>query len=163
MFQIILCSEQINMDELPSSIREMLADAHAAVHRCGTQQELMQTLIRAARINTQRQEPFFTVATREGLLSFPVEEIMYCRSAYHRFQIFLAGGGVAYSKTTRCSFAESMAPLLKSGRFLHCERSTVVNLHYVEQVDEDGILLFNGTLLPYPASRRKQCPLLELE
>ena len=158
MMHIILCSDQVDPIPVLKRYRDRFSDGEVCVSACKTEQALSEVLGRAGRQRAAEQESFFTVTTRMGRSSIPISDIVYCRSGQHSFQIYLADGTVVSSRTTRCSFPTSVAPLLETGFFLHCERSVVVNLRFVKMIQANGILLYDGTLLPYPQTRRKRCP-----
>lgn len=157
MTHIIICPGQVDVESVLRGRWIQNPDKRMEIHHCRTEQELAAVLERAARL--ENPAPFFTFSSRTGRISCPYSEIVYVRAGQHSFQLFLADGSEVSSRTIRCSFARAMQPLLECGYFLYCERSMVVNLHYVKRVQDTGLLLYNGTLLPYPTSRRKRYPL----
>lgn len=152
--KVVLCSDRVGAGAILRQFRLQHPETDLTLLECRTEQELARTLAQEA-AQSSEEVRLFTVNTKIGRQHLPLPEIMYCRSGTHMFQVHLADGEVVSSLTTRCSFPQAMAPLLSLGNFFQCERSILVNLHYVKRIREDGVLLYDGTLLPLPPRRRK--------
>ena len=83
------------------------------------------------------------IKTKEGNARVSFDSIFYV-SLSNRSLIFrLAGKKVLESTTLRCSFSEAVSELLADPRFAQCGVSTVVNLHHVTAVENEGAIFNN--------------------
>lgn len=83
------------------------------------------------------------IKTREGNARIAFDSIFYVESTNRTLIYHLVGGKIAESTTLRCSFSDAVSELLADGRFAACGVSTVVNLHHITSVENEGVVFQN--------------------
>lgn len=83
------------------------------------------------------------IKTRDGNARINFDSILYAELSNRTMTYHLAGGKTVESTTLRCSFGEAVGELLADGRFIQCGVSTVVNLHHITSVENEGVVFMD--------------------
>ena len=83
------------------------------------------------------------IKTKEGNARLSFDSILYIELSNRSLIYHLADGKAVESTTLRTSFSDAVAELLADGRFAQCGVSTVVNLHHITSVENEGAV-FKG-------------------
>jgi len=98
------------------------------------------------------RQNFIAIKTRKGMHRIPLRNIVYCELVGHCIHYHLADGSEIEGMSLRISFKDAVSALLKDTRFILNSASFVVNLSFVENINDSGIKLANGTVLPVSRS-----------
>lgn len=93
---------------------------------------------------------YLQLKNREHLLRVPLKEITYIESDRRYIYIHKHSG----KERMRMKLSE-LEPQLP-GYFVRCHQSYIVNLHQMERMSEQSIILVGGTCLPVSRSRKQQ-------
>lgn len=83
------------------------------------------------------------IKTRDGNARVAFDSILYVESTNRALIYHLFGGKTVESTTLRCSFTDAVGELLADSRFAACGVSTVVNLHHITSVENEGVVFQN--------------------
>ncbi len=99
-----------------------------------------QALDRAIESRTERKETIVTVNNRQGIYKIPVSDIMYAESNLRVVSIYAREQGCIeyYDKL------DNFERLCGDPRFFRCHKSFLVNLDYVQSIEETRFLLKTG-------------------
>lgn len=95
-----------------------------------------------------RGDASVTIRTKDGLRTLCAHEIVCCEYVRHSVLYTLSGGERAETLSLRDSFAEHIAPLMRSRSFIQPHASFAVNMGYVERLDKTGFTLRGGIFVP---------------
>lgn len=145
--EIIVCPGDLDVEGIlrASGVQE----GALRITVCATERQLLDKLAE------WKRPAYFILKSKTGKRILRMNDIVCCRAEGHRFHVHLADGEELMSTTRRCTFTQSMAPLLQDPRFLQCSVSTVVNLNYVQEYHDAHLLLQNGQVLAFPAKWRQ--------
>lgn len=93
------------------------------------------------------QEQKITIKTAGGEVLLSTGNIMYVEVKDRALCYHMSDGRMLRSQKLRGSFREAAAPLLKDRSFAMCGVSMLINLHCIEAVDSEGVMLRDGTVL----------------
>lgn len=111
------------------------------------EQQALNTLMQKAAAGMERQREMVLPVTYRGRTSLlRYDEIGYISSSNHTLRFHLHGGGerTCYGKL------DEITAQLKSGSFIRCHQSYIVNLRYVQERAADGFHMENAVI---PISR----------
>lgn len=115
--------------------------------------QLYSVLDRLAQGRTpQPSAPVLELPTRQGQRSLPFPQLIRAHYRGHVVSCHMTGGEVVRSKVLRLPFNQIVQPLLQSGDFSWVSASCVVNLAFVEELDEETRTLrtSDGEEIPVP-------------
>lgn len=95
-----------------------------------------------------KNEPIFSVKTKNGLEAVPYCEIEYIENSARKLDIHLAGGDRITSIYIRKSFEEEVKELLEAKNFLCVHKSFIVNLDYVRRLCQNNVIMNSGISIP---------------
>ena len=98
------------------------------------------------------EEDVINIRTKNGDMRLKVENIMYVELKDRAPFFYLADGRVCEGVKLRAGFDKVVAPLMGDTLFTFCGVSRIVNLKYVDALDSESLLLYNGTQLYFPRS-----------
>lgn len=87
------------------------------------------------------------IKTRDGNARASFDSILYASLVNRALTFRLADNKMLESTTLRCSFSEAVVELLADPRFTQCGVSTVVNLHHITSVENEGVVFMNNERL----------------
>lgn len=116
------------------------------VRLCGDEDELRIALKELGSASPDRPV-YFTMKTRQGVMVWPLSEVIYCRNQDHRVSVYLADGTCVTSVTQRIPFLDVVRTLMLNG-FVQTNQSCVVNPAFVVQFRATRLQLSNGVELP---------------
>lgn len=93
------------------------------------------------------------VRTRDRVSLVRISDIRYAEGTNHTVNFYLAGGRSA-SSPKRGPFEEAAAPLLADGRFLRAGSSYIVNMLYIDRMEQGFIYMQEGGKILVPRLRR---------
>lgn len=99
-----------------------------------------------------KRERTVQLNTKDGLMTMPVNDIVYVENIARAGRYVLRDGGVIDGQTNRGTFEEGIAPISRDDAFMHPHKSYFVNMRYVQSFGSEGIVLDDGTKIP--VSRR---------
>lgn len=117
---------------------------------------LFRTLDETAAALARKQWEFVTIKTREGLRRVPLDFVVYAELVGRCVHYRLSDGTTVEGMSLRGAFQEAVAPLLTYPQFLLCAASFLVNLDFVEMVEQGGLRLVDGGRLPLSRALRAQ-------
>lgn len=91
-----------------------------------------------------------TIRVNGNELFCPMKEILYYEMNNNRLYFHLLGHVLELAGR----YADYAVVLLEDPRFLECYRTLIVNMDYIQRVEDDGLLLKNHKTVP--VSRRKR-------
>jgi DNA-binding LytR/AlgR family response regulator len=91
-----------------------------------------------------KRDKCMIIKTREGSARAAFDSILYASQANRALFLRLTESKALESTTLRCPFSEAVAELLADKRFAQCGVSTVVNLHHITSVENEGIIFDSG-------------------
>ena len=98
------------------------------------------------------------VKTAFGVSQLDLSEITYANIEDRSVCYHMSNGNSVVSRKLRGSFSDEVSALLENKRFAQCGAAMVVNITFIESVDDDCVLIKGGTLL-YPS--RSACSALK--
>lgn len=107
----------------------------------------------------QEESRILTVKRRERVSLLRYAGIRYAEGANHSVIFYLAGGQTV-TAGRRGSLEEAVAPLLADERFLQVGTSYLVNMLYVDSLEQDCFHMREGGRVPIPRLKRsmvRQC------
>ena len=91
-----------------------------------------------------KKDKCMIIKTKEGSARVAFDSILYTSQANRALFLRLTENKTLESTTLRCPFSEAVAELLADKRFAQCGVSTVVNLHRITSVENEGIVFDSG-------------------
>ena len=116
-----------------------------------SQERIFQVLTDAAQA-LPASEHYINFASKRQSIKLPASELMYAVSAGHYVDITCKDGTIYHSRMNFNSFLSLLQ--MEEERFLEINRGIVVNLAYVENVDENRCLMANGISFPVKVRER---------
>lgn len=104
------------------------------------------------RIERKLDVPFLNIISEREPLCLHTTQIVYIDFAEKSTNIHLEN----HIYTVWESFAKTVEPLLTDRRFLQCFRGVLVNMDFVEEMEENNFLLKNGERLRFAIRDRKK-------
>lgn len=95
-----------------------------------------------------RASKLFSVRTTDGLLNILIHTISYIELLDRRLSIHTSDGKVIHSRVIRGRFEDSVSDVYHDDSFVQCQKSFVVNMHYVKGMNSERFLLRDGTNVP---------------
>lgn len=89
----------------------------------------------------------FQVKTSQGYVLVRHKELMFAEAVSRAPVYHLTRGRVVKGLVLRTSFGESTKSILASGDFAYLGPSKLINLRFVEKMDDESVLLSDGTLV----------------
>lgn len=96
----------------------------------------------------QKNGRLFTVKTAEGIVNIEYDRIMYIELSERRLNIYMTDGRLIRSIILRGAFEQEISPLIDDDRFVHCQKSYIVNMNYVRIMETDRFRLRDEQLIP---------------
>ena len=87
------------------------------------------------------------IKTKDGNARVSFDSILYAALSNRTLIYHLSDSRTVESTTLRCSFSDAVGELLCDSRFEQCGVSTVVNLHHVTSVENEGVVFNSGERL----------------
>lgn len=115
-----------------------------------SREALFPVLDRVRQRLARRQEGELLVHTAEGTRRILYDGLLWVERTGRRMVCRCADGETVVSTSLRASFAQTLEPLLREGRFAACGASYVVNLHHVSAVGGGLVTMDNGASVPLP-------------
>lgn len=112
-----------------------------------SQQALFSTLTLALS-KVEAEDETITVKTKEGIFVVSVRSILCCEYKGRGVTYLLISGEKLHSLSSTQSFTEQIASLLSRPDFLQPHISFTVNLHHVEQLTREEMILRGGISVP---------------
>lgn len=100
-----------------------------------------------------KKEGIFIVKTKEGIVSIPYSRILYIENTARVMSIHLKDQSILESVFLRNSFENECKELLFDSHFIQVHKSFVVHMEYVEKLEQDQIVMNDGSIVP--VSRKK--------
>lgn len=102
------------------------------------------------RLSPQKEQPCLTLIAHKQAYSFPYSEIQYVISDMNYIKIF-----IKQELRFRMNFSETEEQLLQDSRFFVLNRGIIINLDWVESVDDTFTICTMKSKLTLPIARRK--------
>ena len=96
-----------------------------------------------ASIHLKKDKVLF-VKTKEGSARITFDSILYAELSKRSIVYHLASGKVVESTTLRTTFTEAVSELVADDRFALCGASTLVNMHHITMVENEGVVFSEG-------------------
>lgn len=97
-------------------------------------------------------EDVIEIRSPKGEMRLKIKNIMYVELKDRAPYFYLNDGRVCEGLKLRGSFREIVEPLFRDSNFSFCGVGRVVNLRYVDAMDSESLLMYNGTQLYFPRS-----------
>lgn len=95
-----------------------------------------------------KSESMYLIKTPDGLLQRPYSKIEYIENVSRKQEVHLSDGEIIKSLFLRKSFEEETHEAARRKNFLQVHKSFLVNLDYVKQLTQDGVIMESGKQLP---------------
>lgn len=118
-------------------------------------EELFSALDEAITSLVEKREKGLVVKTRDSTLKLSFDSILYAELDKKAVVYHLVNGKTIKGVAIRTSFAEAVQEMLRDNRFTMCGASMVVNLYYINVVDND-ILIFKTGHKTYISKRNSR-------
>ncbi len=93
---------------------------------------------------SQKQDRFTVVKTKDRSIRINFDSILFAELSKRSIYYYLTDGRVLQSVTLRTTFPEAMTELTSDNRFSLCGQSMLVNLDYITEIENDGIVFKNN-------------------
>ncbi len=120
-------------------------------------QEAFFSTLNLALSKIEAEDEVITVKTKAGIFVVPISNILCCEYIARGVTYQLASGEKLHGLSSARSFSAQIATLLNRRDFIQPHISFAVNLHHVEALTRQELLLRGGVSLPVS---KKQYPLL---
>ena len=98
------------------------------------------------------REEIIEIRAKSGDTRLKIKDVMYVELTDRAPVFYLRDGRVCEGLKLRGTFYEVVEPLFVDKAFVLCGVGKAVNLNYVDALDSESLLLFNGTQLYFPKS-----------
>lgn len=110
--------------------------------------ELFEALDYALSYMNVKTEPLYLIKTTDGLVQRPYFKIEYIENSGRKLEVHLTDGEVLKSIFIRKSFEEEICEVADKNNFIQVHKSFLINMDYVQQLDQDYVLMESGAYLP---------------
>lgn len=112
-----------------------------------------ETFSRVISMYLKPQTAAITITHNRVPLTLPLRKIVYFENRLHRVSILTSDGELLTSSHKLTGFQEMLS---EYSQFLRCHQSFLVNLDYVERMEDNSFLLQNQQLVPISRNFYKQ-------
>ena len=104
---------------------------------------------RAVKLMNDKKPEYLVIKEKQGVSRYPLDEIRYCVCDGHYINVHMI------HNTPRIHMSmKELEPLLPSDGFAKCSSGSIVNLDYVDSIDND-VVFVRGERIPLSRSQRK--------
>lgn len=96
--------------------------------------------------SVQKQKSII-VKTKETSILLEFDNILYAELVKKNIAYHLVSNQTVESTSIRSTFSEAIQDLLRDNRFVLCGSSTLINLHYVTELDSESVIFKNKSTL----------------
>lgn len=104
----------------------------------------------------KRKNEVFLLKTSEGVVSIPLQQIVYVELLSHFCHFHLEDGKILKSLYIRTAFNSFIAPLLIQDRFVMTHVSFVANLNFARTLSRTALIMTTGASIPITRSFASQ-------
>lgn len=101
-------------------------------------------------IESKREDDSFELKTKQGGIILKPSDVMYVSAENRSACYYLKDGRKCEGLALRKSFADAVKHLSQRDAFAFCGVSCLVNLEYVDVIDNESAMLSDGTQLYFP-------------
>ena len=112
------------------------------------QESLVSTLDEIIPAIYEKESRLFTVKTADGIINIEYNRILYIELNERRLNIYTTDGRRIRSVILRGAFEQEISPLIDDSRFVHCQKSYIVNMNHVRTMENDRFKLKDEQIIP---------------
>ena len=112
------------------------------------EESLIRTLEEIIPAIYENESKLFTVKTADGIINIEYNSILYIELNERRLNIYTTDGRLVRSVILRGAFEQEISPLIDDSRFVHCQKSYIVNMNHVRIMENDRFKLRDDQIIP---------------